>query len=56
MIKIIAKKEVIIENKFREIIERRKTATMFMWIPGIKPVIVPIRIPKNNAMVNSINT
>lgn len=30
-------------------IERRKTETRFMWMPGIKPVIVPASVPASKA-------
>jgi hypothetical protein len=34
-------------------IESRKNATRFIWIPGMRPVIVPINIPSINAIINS---
>ena len=35
-------------------IERRKAATRFIWMPGKRPVIVPIATPAANAIINSI--
>ena len=32
-----------------------KTATKFMCIPGIRPVIIPAKIPRKNARINGIN-
>jgi hypothetical protein len=34
-------------------IVKRKNATRFIWMPGIRPVIVPIVMPKTNAKANS---
>ena len=34
--------------------ERISAAIRFMWIPGIRPVIVPAINPKHNAMIISI--
>ena len=33
---------------------KRMDATRFMWIPGLRPVNVPIVHPSNKAMINSI--
>lgn len=41
-------------NKKGEI-NRSNTETKLIWIPGIRPVIVPIAIPKSNAIIISIN-
>ncbi len=33
--------------------DKRKMTTRFMWIPGIKPVKVPARMPRRRAAINS---
>ena len=35
--------------------DTRKIPIRFIWIPGIKPVIVPTRIPKSKKIMTSIN-
>ncbi len=47
--KIIVMGNWVMSNEVNKIV-----AIRFMWIPGIKPVIVPERIPKINAKINSI--
>ncbi|MFA5724306.1 MAG: hypothetical protein WC979_08680 [Candidatus Pacearchaeota archaeon] len=36
-------------------IVRRKNATRFMWMPGIRPVKVPIKTPRIRAIIISSN-
>lgn len=43
----------IFEKEERE--EIKITAIRFMWIPGIRPVNVPMRHPSNNAIIISIS-
>jgi len=31
--------------------DRMKIATRFMWMPGVRPVIVPARIPRRRGMI-----
>ena len=33
--------------------DTRRTATRFMWMPGVKPVNVPAMMPITNAIANS---
>lgn len=33
--------------------ERAEMATRFMWIPGVRPVIVPAMVPARRAAINS---
>lgn len=42
--------------RFRSVAEKLIViiATKFIWIPGVNPVIVPARIPKRIARINSI--
>jgi hypothetical protein len=42
---------------FRRVVERerRRIAMRFMWIPGVRPVKVPAKIPKRIAIVSSKN-
>ena len=48
---------IIGETMFRRVneTERINIEIKLMWIPGIKPVIVPAVIPSNNARIISIN-
>ena len=45
------------ETKLRKYAENpnKTIAIRFMWIPGIRPVIVPIVHPSNKAIIISIN-
>ena len=43
-----------VKNSTDEIEETSKIAMRFIWIPGIKPVIVPAIIPTNNEIAISI--
>lgn len=36
-------------------IVKRKSATRFIWIPGTRPVIVPIETPRIRAIISSRN-
>lgn len=53
--KIITNRGEIKENKDEAAKERRIAATRFMWIPGARPVIVPISVPRIRARRNSRN-
>ena len=41
------------ETRFKRNAEIAKsiTAIRFIWIPGIKPVIVPAKIPRKNVII-----
>ena len=45
---------ILISRGDDAIVEIRKIDIIFIWIPGIRPVKVPIRIPKRSAMSSSI--
>ena len=34
-------------------IDKRRTATKFIWMPGMRPVMVPIAIPTASAIISS---
>jgi hypothetical protein len=34
--------------------ERREIATRLMWMPGIRPVMVPAKIPRRSGRINVI--
>lgn len=53
VIKII-RKTGFTEDKIVADKEIRKTPMRFMWIPGVKPVKVPARIPRRIVNKNSI--
>lgn len=43
---------ILLNNRIEE---RRIAATRLMWIPGVRPVMVPARTPIKRARVNSKN-
>ena len=53
-IEVMKIKMSVIGNCVSEIEISRIVAMRFIWMPGIKPVIVPAKIPKIKARINSI--
>lgn len=54
-IAIIKTARIIGGNGRKIAAERRKTATRLIWMPGRRPLIVPIAIPKINPSINSMS-
>ena len=58
MAKLIMKIAITVGSViFRRIVEKERTITVIRltWIPGIKPVIIPARIPNVIAKIISIS-